>query len=71
MIQKISNDDFTSENFKFGNAKYINIKDIFYDYISLYSNFQNKSLLHIPKLHSRREIQTKQSREGSHNPFLM
>ncbi len=28
MIQKISNDDFTSENFKFGNAKYINIKDL-------------------------------------------
>ncbi len=28
MIKKISNDDFTAENFKFGNAKYINIKDL-------------------------------------------
>ena len=28
MVQKISNDDFTSENFKFGSGKYIKIKDI-------------------------------------------
>ena len=28
MIQKISNDDFTSENFKFGTAKYVNIKNL-------------------------------------------
>ena len=28
MIYKISNDDFTSENFKFGTGKYVNVKDI-------------------------------------------
>ncbi len=28
MIQKISNDDFTSENFKFGTAKYVIIKNL-------------------------------------------
>ena len=52
-------------------VQYINIQDIFYDYISFYYNFQNEGLPHIPKVHSRREIQTKQSRKGSHNPFLM
>ena len=51
--------------------EYIDIQDIFYDYISFYYNFQNEGLPHIAKVHSRREIQTKQSRKGSHNPFLM